>query len=350
MIQPLEQTMIQQCTDILHQHIGNIEHRSIPKLATYIILGYGQATLEETLEELVQQDIPLHSLLQALMESQVYVLDACLKIESDHATIPDIQALKPYVEHIHYISTALFFIDEKIKRDILKNKTKPYSPNMELFKISITSWKAQEKIKCINYYKGLPVQCIASLDGITTESDNSYLISLNLNRELLRVLSMSNETSVLLPSISGHMMFQLNVHTLGDRIVTLSSKAMMIFQQRKQLRLQPLRPIEIMILRHKKVIGSANLLDFSLTHFNVEMASQTCQSLHTDELIDIHITLQGEIIHATAWIRSIRQGQSHHILCLELLPNHQIQRCLQKEISMSQRKIIQEIKNKCALI
>jgi len=348
MIEPFNQHLIQQCSDIFHQDMPTIQNQNIPDLAAYIVLGHGKNTVEKILDELMRQDVSIHTLLHALIASQLVLLESPLSMMIKKPHESDVQALKSYVEHIHYIATTMFFIDEKNRRKNAKTKEINISQNMQTFNDSLRLWRKEDKIKCINYYKGLPIQCVANIDTIT-ESEDSF-ISLTLSHDLLRVLTMTQETSVLLQSSSEGVMLQLNVHILGHRTVTLTSKNLVILKRREQLRLQPLETIEILILQHKKAVGSAKVLDFSITHLNVKLSSHHCQNLHADELVDIHTTLQGEVIHATAWIRSIRQDESHHILCLKLLPNAQIQHFLQSEFSTLQRKIIQEIKAKCALL
>jgi len=348
MTEPFHQKLIQQCADIFHQSIPDIHDQNIPILAAYIVLGHAQSSVEKALDALIKQNVSIHTLLHALMQSQMLLLESRLSNMVKKPLASDIQALKSYIDHVHYMATNMFLIDEKNRLEHSDKEGAETSEDMRIFKDSLPLWQKEEKIKCINFYKGLPVQCMANIDGII-ESEDSF-ISLSLNHDLLRVLIMTNNSYILVPSASDEDMLRLQVHVIGHRTVTLTTKRMSTFKKRKKLRLQPLEPMQVRISHHMKNIGKADVLDFSLTHFNMKMDSDACQSLHIDDIVDIQIPFQDKLTQAAAWIRFMRQDKQYHVLCVEFQTNGEVQRLLQNEVSISQRKIIQEIKEKCALL
>ncbi len=346
MTEQRHQELIQQCCDkFKHETRLHFNHH-VADLAAYIVLQQTPDALEAILEPIIQAGAIPVDLLRSLIQCQLLVLEEEASNVIHNEAGEHIQAFKTTLEHFHFIATSIISIGEKkwlesIKKDQDQLKSKHET---NIIETAVQTWQCQKKIKCLNYYKGLPVQAIVAIERIHT--GEKTLLAVKHSRELARVLAIADQHYVLVPDGNDEELIEMNVHHIGESSITFHAHTLSQLKKRKHFRLQPLQAMAIALYHDKNLIGHGEVLDFSLGNMDVSMPVEQCASLNVDEIIDIQFQINETAISGTAWVRAIRHHDQHCFLCLELIPHALMQRHLQQEIASLQRKIIQEIKEK----
>jgi len=350
MLKTFDQRLIQQCCHIFQEHLGEIDDKDIPNIASYMVIGKSPVTLDHILSQWVKNERSLEQLLQTINACQNTVIQAYIPKWFQQDT-PPYQHMSLHLERFHHISMTLVSTYKQAFEQ--QEKIDTLSPSQKLEQAILSSfntqWQQQEKLTCLNYYKGLPVQCSTTIKKIHKHDHDDY-ITVSLSRALLRVLAVTEQTSILIFNQEHQKLIQLDTHHITQNDVTFTTNNMSLLQKRQQLRLQPTSPMEAIILQHKKIIGGGEIIDLSIKHIHIRMASHLCQHFRLKNMVDIQIQLSEHFVKGSAWIRSMRPNPPHHILQLEFLPSAKVQRHLQTEVAALQRKIIQQIKEKFAAV
>jgi len=345
MTEQRHQELIQRCCAIFRLETKIHFNHHIADLAAYIILEESPDSLNMILQPIIQAGALPHDLLRALTQCQLLVQQQTSQ-SMNHNPEQQVQSFQDTIEHFHFIARSILSIGKPTWLTHLKTKQHDLKAEHanRMIQAAVQHWQTAGKIKCLNYYKGLPVQAIVPIQQI--HSAEKVLLSLPFTKDLARVLAIADEQYVLAPDQNDGQLIELMVHHLGKNNITFHIHSLSLLKKRQHFRLQPLQTMDIELQRNSKRIAHGRILDFSLGNMDVVISSEQCLQLKLDEIIDIQFPIKDTPIHGSAWIRNMRQDQQQCFLCLELIPNAIMQRLLQQEISYLQRTIIREIKEK----
>ncbi len=346
MTEQRHQELIQRCCAIFRHETQMHFNHHIADLAAYIILEQAQDSLNDILQPIIQTGALPHDLLRALTQCQLLVLQHQTPHNMDSSAEQQVQSFQDNIEHFHFIANSILSIGKQTWLTHIESKQNNFKAKHEsrIIEAAIKDWQTAGKIKCLNYYKGLPVQAIVPIEHI--HSAEKVFLSLKLSKDLTRVLAIADQHYVLAPGHNDMQLIELMVQHIGENSITFHVHTLSLLKKRQHFRLQPLQHMDIQLQHHKKSIAHGQILNFSLGHMDVILASQQGLELNPDEIIDIQFHIKATAINGSAWIRSIRQDKQQCFLCLELIPNAIMQRLLQQEIAYLQRTIIREIKEK----
>jgi len=348
MTEQRHQELIQRCCAIFQLETNIHFNHHIADLAAYIILEKSPASLHMILQSIIQAGAMPYDLLHALTQCQLLVQQK--KSQSmNQDPEQQVQSFQNTIEHFHFIASSILSIGKPIWLTDLKTKQHALKTEHanQTIQAALQHWQTTGKIKCLNYYKGLPVQSIVPIQQI--HSAEKVLLSLPFTKDLARVLAISDEQYVLAADQNDSQLIELMVHHFDENSITFHIHTLSLLKKHQHFRLQPLQTMDIELQRNCNSIAHGRIFDFSLGNMDVISSSEQCLPLKTDEIIDIQFPIRDTPTHGSAWIRNIRQEQHQCFLCLELIPNAIMQRLLQQEISYLQRTIIREIKEKFTL-
>ncbi|MDX8388862.1 MAG: hypothetical protein R8M38_00080 [Mariprofundaceae bacterium] len=260
-----------------------------------------------------------------------------------------VQGLKKIIEHFNYIETTIIAVGEQLWLTEMNDVKEDRDAERQacVLATSLQQWQKDGKVKILNYYKGLPVQAISKVMDVT--GGRKPAISVQATSELGRVLAISDKQRVLAPDSEDSVFINMvALNTQGDSI-TFYIKGVSRMERRKHLRLQPLSKTAINIYRNKVHVGCGEVLDLSLSHIALSMPSADSSTFEKSEIVDIQFILNQDSLEGAGWIRSSRKDHDSIFICIEFMPDAGIQRQLQKETAIIQRKIIQEIRKKFAI-
>jgi len=342
--------LVKQCSEIFRHEILPHHHDNVAELASYIVGVTTRHSLSELINVMLQADVLPSDLSRALMRCQLLILEQQMPVIFKSSPETQIQALKEMVEHFNYVSSSIVQIGEELwsaRVDALHYDLKVEHQH-RILDVSMQIWKHQKQIKLLNYYKGLPVQVMADIECI--EAVDQPIISVRSSKALGRVLAMQKNEFVLTPDGEDEILIHLQVKCEQSDKVSFLVKALSNIKKRQYFRLEPLEVMAIQLYRNKKIVGRGKVLDLSLRHMDVSMPVVKKTTFEINEIVDICFQLQKQEMKGCAWVRHVRLHDQEVILCLELIPQANLQRNLQQEVAYLQRRIIQEIKEKFTII
>jgi len=318
----------------------------IADLAAYIILEQAPDSLNDILQPIIQAGALPHDLFRALTQCQLLLLQEKKPQAIGRSAEQQVQSFQDNIEHFHFIASSILSIGKQTWLTHIETKQNNLKAKREsrIIEAAVKDWQTAGKIKCLNYYKGLPVQAIVPIEHI--HSAEKVLLSLKFSKDLARVLAIADQHYVLAPDHNDMQLIELMVQHIGENSITFHVHTLSLLKKRQHFRLQPLQQMNIQLQRHKKSIAHGQILSFSLGHMDVLIPTEQWLELKRDEIIDIQFPVKSTPINGSAWIRSMRQDKQQCFLSLELIPNAIMQRQLQQEIAYLQRTIIREIKEK----
>jgi len=342
--------LVKQCCRILREELALPCHEYIAEFASYIVGVTTHRSLSELIIAMIQATALPSALSQALMRCQLLVFEQKMPMMISASPDKQLQLLKELLEHFNYINASIVQEGEKLwaeQVDALEHDLRREHQH-RILDVSMQLWKYQQKIKLLNYYKGLPVQVMVDIDCI--DAVEPAVIHVRSSPSLGRVLAMQGNAFVLAPDSEDKVLIHLQVqHEQHDK-VSFVVKALSSIKKRKHFRLEPIEPVAIQLYRNKKVIGRGKVLDLSLKHMDIRIPAVQGVMFEVNEIVDICFPIQKKELKGCAWVRHIRQTEQEFILCLELMPQAHLQHHLQQEVAYLQRKIIQEIKEKFTIV
>ena len=343
--------LVKKCCEILRHEIISQDDEYVADLASYIVGVTTHRLLSELIHGMIQGDVLPSHLSRALMRCQLLILEQEIPVLSKHSPEKQIQHLKTMIEHFNYISLSIVQVGEEVWSDHVDTLQHDLQVEKQqhLLDVVMRIWKYENKIKLLNYYKGLPVQVMANIESIEMLDDRP-IISVRKSTALERVLAVQKNQFVLTPDSEDAVLIHLQLrYEQVDKVVfivnTLSN-----MKKRKHFRLEPVETVAIRLYRNKKVAGSGKVLDFSLKHLDISMPIGHGLTFEVNEIVDVCFQLQNKEMKGGAWVRHICPRDQEVILCLELMPQAHLQRNLQQEVAVLQRRIIQEIKEKFTVL
>jgi len=349
-VESLNQQLVQKCCQALNESLKQHEAPHSLELATYIVLMRSHKTLPELISAIFSMGTTPSDLLSAVMRCQWLLLEAKLPELASLLPQKQMQGLKDTLEHFHYIETLVLEMGEQVWECKFAEAQKELADEREsrIVATSLQQWHANNKIKLLNYYKGLPVQVLANVVSVTSGVNPMVVVA--LSSELRRVLAISEQKSALAPDVEDKHFLQMCVHHLSSDRVSFHLNGLAKIERRKQFRLQPLELTKVDVYQSKKVSGKGVVLDISLTHVSMAISPLHETSFKLGEMIDFSFKMEDSMVKGAAWIRFIRHNEEKVILCVELLPDASTQKILQQKTAVLQRKIIQEIKQKFTML
>ena len=343
-----DQHLIHRCTLILQEALPASTHRQIPKLAAHLIHPTADAT-QRLITPLLDCDVTPGQLLCATMHCHPIIIQEQLNTIFELPRAEQPGALKAIIEHFGAISTAIVEIGDQQWQSKLDHATAALQQEHELRILSLTiqMWLKTERIKLVNYYRGLPVQAVTRVIAVEDHLDHPTRPSVTaaISREVARVLAINDNRSVLALDHDGEHFLRLEQRSITKDNVTFQLQPGLL-KKRNHFRLEPIHPIDITLQHNKKSIGTARILDFSIKHIDLQLPADPALSLARNDMLDFYLELHEQTIHGRGCLRHQRSHHDHRYLCLELIPSRHLQHHLQQEIANLQRKIIQEIKEK----
>ncbi|MDQ6967585.1 MAG: hypothetical protein Q9M14_02745 [Mariprofundaceae bacterium] len=342
--------LVKQCCEILRHEILPQQHDNVAELASYIVGVTTRHSLSELINDMIQGDVLPSDLTHALMKCQLLILEQQMPVIFKDSPDKQIQALKEMVEHFNYIASSIVQVGEKLwsnRVEALHHDLK-VEQKKHILNVSMQIWRQQDKIKLLNYYKGLPVQVMADIECV--EAVDQPMITVHSSAALGRVLAMQKNEFVLTPDSEDEVLIQLQVKREQGEKVSFLVKSLSTIKKRKYFRLEPIETMAIQLYRNKKTVGKGKVLDLSLKHMDISMPEVKDITFEVNEIVDICFLLQKKEVKGCAWVRHIRLHEQEVVLCLELMPQAHLQRNLQQEVASLQRGIIQEIKEKFTVV
>ena len=213
-------TLVKQCCEILRHEIASQHHDYVAELASYIVGVATRHSLSELINTMIQSDVPPSDLSRALMRCQLLILEQQMPVISKHSPEKQIQALKALVEHFNYISSSIVQVGEQVWSERVEKLHHDLKVEKQhhVLDVVMEIWKHEKKIKLLNYYKGLPVQVVASIECIEM-FDDQPIISVRSSKALGRILAMQKNEFVLTPDNEDEVLIHLQVrHEQGDKV------------------------------------------------------------------------------------------------------------------------------------
>jgi len=343
--------LVKQCCEILRHEILSQHHDYVAELANYIVGVTTRHSLSELINAMIQGGVLPSDLSRALMKCQLFILDQQMSVVLKHSPEKQIQVLKAMVEHFNYISSSIVQVGEQIWSERVEKLHRDLKVEKQhhVLDVVMEIWKHENKIKLLNYYKGLPVQVVASIECIEMV-DDQLIISVRSSKALGRILAMQKNEFVLTPDNEDEVLIHLQVRHEQDDKVSFIVNTLSSMKKRKHFRLEPVETMAIRLYRNKKMAGSGKVLDLSLKHLDISMPIVKGLAFEVNEIVDVCFELQNKEVKGCAWVRHTSLREQETILCLELMPQAHLQRNLQQEVATLQRRIIQEIKEKFTVI
>jgi len=349
-VESLNQQLIRKCCQVLNESLSQYETPLFLELATYMVLMRSQKTLQELISAIFSMGVAPSDLLSAVMKCQWLRLEAELLELASLSPQKQMQGLKDTLEHFHYIETLVLEMGGRIWESKFAEVQKELGHEREsrIAATSLQQWHANNKIKLLNYYKGLPVQVVSNVVDVTCGANPGVVVA--LSKELSRVLAISEQKSALAPDVEDKQFLQMHVKHISSDSVSFHLKGLANIERRKQFRLEPLELTKVHVYQSKKISGTGVVLDISLTHVDMAISPLHNVSFKLGEMIDFSFQMEDSMIEGAAWIRFLRQDKEKMILCVEFLPDASMQKILQQKTAVLQRKIIQEIKQKFTML
>ncbi|MDX8404393.1 MAG: hypothetical protein R8K54_08310 [Mariprofundaceae bacterium] len=280
------------------------------------------------------------------MKCQLLIMEQKLPELLDLSTDEQVQRLKQMIEHFNYIETSIIEAGEGPEPTKVKEPEKGLKTEQQrrILVASLQQWQKDERIKLLNYYKGLPVQAISKVMNVT--GGMKPIISVQTSNELERVLAISERQQVLAPDSEDAVYIDMEALSVTGDNITFYVKGISPIERRKYIRLEPPSSTSINLYRNKKSVGRGELLDFSLTHISLSMPYSDTHPFKENEIFDFQFQMEQSNINGSGWIRATRKNSDQLIICIEAMADAGLQRQLQQEAASIQRKIIQEIRRK----
>jgi len=346
----MEQALIQQCHKILVDSLGQNGGAGLPALAAYIVQTDSKQSLPPVIANILKDGVSPGNLFRALLKCQWAVLEHRLSTLKDLSPKDQVSGLKQTMEHFNYIEESIIEGGEQASATQLDEAKKALDTEQQAHALTVAmhQWKESGKIRILNYYKGMPAQAVARILDIQGKSGEE-MITVRFTDEVGRVIAVAlDEDSVLSPSTDKGNYFKLSVFRVSREEIIFNVSG---FSTRKEgtyreVRVQPVKARGAELYRCEQLIASGQLHDLSLTGISLQFPDSAQLSCSEGETVDFRIKFEDRILQGSGWVRSLREHNDMMLIGIEVRPEASVQRLLQEEVSMIQRRIIYELKHK----
>jgi len=344
------QALIQQCHKILVDSLGQNGGSGLSALAAYIVQADSKQSLPPVIANILKDGVLPGNLFRALLKCQWVVLEHRLSTLKDLSPKDQVSGLKQTMEHFNYIEEAIIEGGEKISATQLDEAKRALDIEQQAhaLTVSMNHWKASEKIKILNYYKGMPVQAVAKILNIQGKPGEE-MITVCFADEVSRVIAVApEEDSVLSPCMGKGNFVKLSLFRVGREEIIFNVSGICTRREGtfQEVRVQPVKARDTELYRHEQLIASGQLHDLSLTGIGVQFPDSERSPCSEGETLDFRIKFEDRILQGSGWVRSLRKHNDMMFMGIEIRPEASVQKLLQEEVSMIQRSIIYELKHK----
>lgn len=346
----MEQALIQQCHKILIDSLGQNGGGGLSALAAYIVQTDSKQPLPPVIANILEDGVSPGNLFRALLKCQWVVLEHRLSTLKDLSPKDQVSGLKQMMKHFNYIEESIIEGGEQASATQLDEAKKALDIEQQAhaMTVSMHQWKVSGKIKTLNYYKGMPVQAIARILDIQGKSGQE-MITVRFTDEVGRVIAVSpEEDNVLSPCMGKGNFIKLSVFRVSREEIIFNVSGICTRREGtyQEVRVQPVKVRDTELYRHEQLMVSGQLHDMSLTGIGVLFPDSERLPCSEGETLDFRIKFEDRILYGSGWIRSLRKHNDMMLMGIEIRPEASVQRLLQEEVSIIQRKIIYELKHK----
>jgi len=346
----MEQALIQRCHKILVNALSPDRDSGISALAAYIVQMDSKQSLSPVILTVLKEGVSPGNLFRALLKCQWIVLEQRLSTLKDLSPQDQVSGLKQTMEHFNYIEEAIVEGGEQVWATQLDETKRALDVERQAhaLTVSMNHWKVSEKIKILNYYKGMPVQVVAKILDIHRDPGKE-MITVRLTDELGRVIAVApDEDSALSPCKDKGSFFKLSVFRVGREEIIFSISGISTHREGtyREVRVQPVKERKIELYRNKHLVAAGQLHDMSITGIGIQMPDSIQLPCSKGDIVDFRIKTEDKTIQGSGWMRSFRNDSDMTLIGIEVRPEAAVQRFLQEDVSRIQRRIIHELKQK----
>jgi len=349
----MEQALIQQCHKILVDSLGQNGGTGLPALAAYIVQTDSKQSLPPMIENILKDGVSPGNLFRALLKCQWIVLEHRLSTMKDLSPKDQVSGLKQTMEHFNYIEEAIVEGGEQISATQLDEAKKALDIEQQAHALAVTvhRWKESGKVRILNYYKGMPVQAVAMILDIQGKAGEE-MITVRFTDEAGRVIAVAlEESSVLSPSMDKGNFVKLSVFRVSSEEIIFNVSGFSTRREGlyREVRVQPVKTRDTELYKNGQLVVSGQLHDMSLTGIGVQFPDSKRLPCSEGETLDFRIKFEDRNLQGSGWVRSLRKHDDMMFVGIEIRQEASVQKLLQEEVSMVQRRIIHELKHKYLL-
>jgi len=344
----MEDELIHQCHKTLVDVLSPNDDPELLSLATCLVREGSEESLTISVENILRNGESPGFLLQALLKYQSVVLAHHLSQLRDLSPGDEVRGLGRMIKHFNHVEALIIDSGERVwaglsdrTRTALVIKRQKLAMDMQI------PWQVSEKIKIVNYYKGMPVQTSAKILDMQGEPGEE-MVTVPFTNELGRVIAVSSEeNSAMSPGVDKNRGFRLTLSRVEcDEIVFSVTAVSACWEGMYQgARIHPVERVGAELLQRKECLASGHLHDMSFSGIGILLpGSADLSSCKQGTIVEFNIRYSSETIRGSGWLRSLRKHNDMILAGIEVSPEASVQRFLQKEVSTIQRVIIREIK------